>query len=148
MTPLSLFTWGRVPNTDAQVATWGHYAAFVRRRSTGTWEIALYHRSRRTRHAERPVTLPLAEVRAEAEGWLLDEQGPEIRELVRRTQAAQTAGAGTRSLRAVAGGKRRHAAKAKVAKPKRPAKRAGRPRASRKPSNLGALVERINRLTR
>ena len=145
MTPLSLFTWGRVPNTDAQVATWGHYAAFVRRRSTGTWEIALYHRSRRTRHAERPVTLPLAEVRAEAEGWLLDEQGPEIRELVRRTQVAQTAGASTRSMRAAsAGGKRRHAAKAKVAKPKRPAKRAGRPRASR----LSALVAQVNRLTR
>ena len=38
-----------------------------------------------------------------------------------RTQAAQTAGAGTRSMRAVAGGKRRHAS----SKP-RPAKRAGR----------------------
>ena len=130
MAPLALFTWGRVPNTDAQVATWGHYAVFVRSRSTGTWELALYHRSRRTRHAERPGDLPLAEVRAEAEGWLLDEQGPEIRELVRRTQAAQSAGAGTRPMRAhdgvavtagAASGKRRHAGAAGTSKRRRAA---------------------------
>ena len=145
MTPLSLFTWGRTPGTDTQSAQWGHYLIFYRKRGSGTWEIALYHRSRRTRYAEWRGDVPEAEVRAEAEGWLLDEQGPEIRELVRRTQAAQTAGAGTRSMRAAsAGGKRRHAAKAKVAKPKRPAKRAGRPRASR----LAALVRDVNRLTR
>jgi hypothetical protein len=104
---LTLFDWGRVPGSTAQQASWGRYRVFLRPRSTGAWEVVLYHGPKRRRAEELPAELGLAAARAQAEQVLLDEQGPEVRELVRRAQLAQAAGSATRSLRAA--GKRRRA---------------------------------------
>jgi len=107
--PLTVFDWGHLPGTDVQIAQWGRYVVFLRRRSTGAWSIELWHETKRIRHAEHPGDLTPAEARAIAEGFLLDVQGPRQRELVRRMRAAS---ATTRSLRA--GGKRRRAGKGVV----------------------------------
>lgn len=131
---LALFNWGRAAG-GAQVATWGRYTALLAHHRSGAWSVDLYHGTRRTRHEELAADTTPAEARTTAEQFLLDEQGPEVRELVRRARGVQMASAGTRSLRAVGGGKRRH-----------PPKRGKRRHST--PSRLGALVNDINRLTR
>lgn len=102
---VTVIEWGRVPGTNVDAASYGRYTVFLRRRSTGTWAVELYHSGRRTRHQELPASYSSADARQEAESWLLDEQGPQIRELARRVRAAQLETAGTRSMRAA--GKRK-----------------------------------------
>ena len=100
---LALFNWGRAAG-GAQVAMWGRYTALLAHHRSGAWSVDLYHGTKRTRHEELSADTTPADARTTAEQFLLDEQGPEVRELVRRARVAQMAGAGTRWLRAVGGG--------------------------------------------
>lgn len=109
---LALFNWSRTPD-GAQLATWGRYSAILAHHRSGAWTVDLYHGSRRGRREELDHGLTLPEARTTAEQFLLDEQGPEVRELVRRARVAEGRGAGTVSLRAV-GGKKRHAKERKM----------------------------------
>jgi hypothetical protein len=96
---ITAFDWNRVPGTNVEVARWGHYVVFLRRRSTGAWSVELWRLNQRQRHEEHSAELTAGEARTIAEDFLLDVQGPRQRELVRRLRGAQADAQATRAVR-------------------------------------------------